>query len=202
MNKAQSNLEYKKGYGRNYARLREQKHNKKKDYTVRELAAELNISPSTISQIESEKRTPTVEQVMIYKKYFGVSLDYLVGETDVTEVDTAMFCKYTGMSEAAVKLLPICIAYGKDTLSKMIENPQFEALLYKLGTISMLSTMYVKNADAENNVLSTIRDKLNAELYAAEKSFRKIIEEFDERNKYPDRDFDKELIDLTFKKGT
>ena len=75
MNKKQSNLEYVKGvYGKNYANLRKKEYNSKKDYTVRELADKLFISASTISAIEKETRLPTVDQVLIYKKFFGVSL--------------------------------------------------------------------------------------------------------------------------------
>ena len=73
MNKKQDNLEYVKGYGKNYADLRKKEYNHVKDYTVRELADELFISASTISKIENEKVYPTVEQVKSYKKFFHVS---------------------------------------------------------------------------------------------------------------------------------
>ena len=105
MNKKQDNLDYAKGYGKNYADLRKKEYNHVKDYTVRELAVELLISSSTISKIENEKVYPTVEQVKAYKKFFHVSLDYLTGETKVCRTDLQMICEYTGLSEAAVRKL-------------------------------------------------------------------------------------------------
>jgi transcriptional regulator with XRE-family HTH domain len=105
MNKKQDNLEYVKGYGKNYADLRKKEYNHVKDYTVRELAVELLISSSTISKIENEKVYPTVEQVKAYKKFFHVSLDYLTGETKVCRTDLQMICEYTGLSEDTVRKL-------------------------------------------------------------------------------------------------
>lgn len=81
MNKKQDNLDYIKGYGKNYANLRKKEYNHTKDYTVRELSKELLIASSTISKIEKENVFPTVEQVKAYKNFFHVSLDYLTGET-------------------------------------------------------------------------------------------------------------------------
>lgn len=103
MNKTQINLEYKAGYGANYANLRKKQYNKKRDYSVRELAAELNISSTTISLIEKERREPTVEQVLIYKKFFGASLDYLVGDVKTINADLQTVCEYMGLSEETVK---------------------------------------------------------------------------------------------------
>ncbi len=105
MNKKQDNLEYAKGYGKNYADLRKKEYNHVKDYTVRELADELFISASTISKIENEKVYPTVEQVKSYKKFFHVSLDYLTGETKAKQSDIQMICEYTGLSEKAIHTL-------------------------------------------------------------------------------------------------
>jgi transcriptional regulator with XRE-family HTH domain len=105
MNKPQSNLVYTKGYGKNYANLRKKEFNSTQDFTVRELSKKLLISSSTISQIENEKREPTVEQVLAYKNFFGVSLDYLVGETTVINSDLSDICECTGLNEKAIDLL-------------------------------------------------------------------------------------------------
>lgn len=112
MNKKQDNLEYVKGYGKNYADLRKKEYNHVKDYTVRELADELFISASTISKIENEKVYPTVEQVKSYKKFFHVSLDYLTGETKAKQSDIQMICEYTGLSEKSVTLLRLLNLYS------------------------------------------------------------------------------------------
>jgi transcriptional regulator with XRE-family HTH domain len=107
-NKAQINLKYKTGYGRNYANLRKEKFNKKRDFTVRELSEFLRISYPTISNIETEKRFPTVEQVYLYKNFFkdfcdmDISLDYLVGETTVISPSLNGICNYLHISENAI----------------------------------------------------------------------------------------------------
>ena len=122
MNKPQSNLEYTKGYGKNYANLRKKEYNNFKDFSVRELSKEINIAPSTISQIENEKREPTVEQVMIYKHFFNVSLDYLVGETKIANAVLQAFCEFTGLSEDTVLKLRDCGKYegGSNILNKLL----------------------------------------------------------------------------------
>lgn len=124
MNKKQSNLEYVKGvYGKNYANLRKKEYNSKKDYTVRELADKLFISASTISAIEKETRLPTVDQVLIYKKFFGVSLDYLTGDTEILKCDMQMVCDYTGLSEKSIKLLNTAYRYSKQEYNKHEISP-------------------------------------------------------------------------------
>lgn len=102
MNKASINLDYKKRYGQNYANLRKKEYNGKKDYSVRELAKILGLSPTSISFIETEQREPTIEQVKIYKKQFGVSLDFLTGETKVIHAEYRDICDFTVLSEVAV----------------------------------------------------------------------------------------------------
>lgn len=106
MNKKQSNLEYKKGYGDNYANLRKTEYNGKgKNFTVRELEKLIGVSYTAINLIEKEKREPTVEQVLAYKHFFGVSLDYLTGESNATRVEMTEICKVTGLTEKAVNTL-------------------------------------------------------------------------------------------------
>ncbi len=127
MNKKQSNLEYKKGYGENYANLRKTEYNGKgKDFTVRELEKLIGVSYTAINLIEKEKREPTVEQVLAYKHFFGVSLDYLTGETDATRVETAEICKVTGLTEEAINELHKTAEFDEDC---------------KIGTINYLSKL-------------------------------------------------------------
>lgn len=99
-NKPQPNFEFCNNYGENYKRLRTDK-----GLTQKELAKALNIVHSTISDIEKSKNPPTIEQLQAYHKYFGVSYEYLLGETKAQSPDIQMICEYTGLSEAAVKRL-------------------------------------------------------------------------------------------------
>lgn len=54
-----------------------------KDITQTELASLLNIARSTLSQYESNQRTPSDEIKLKLSEYFNVSLDYLLGKTDI-----------------------------------------------------------------------------------------------------------------------
>lgn len=49
------------------------------------LAVDLNVSQSTISAYEVGERTPDLEMLLALAKYFHVSLDYLVGQSDVKQ---------------------------------------------------------------------------------------------------------------------
>lgn len=54
-----------------------------KGLTQRELANLIKLSPSTIAMYEAGQRTPDPEILQKLADYFGVSLDYLMGRTDV-----------------------------------------------------------------------------------------------------------------------
>ena len=49
------------------------------------LAIELSVSQSTISAYEIGERTPDLETLIVIAKFFDVSLDYLVGISDVKQ---------------------------------------------------------------------------------------------------------------------
>ena len=93
-NKKQPNLEYQLGYNDNFRKLRE-----KKGLTQKQLADKLHIVHSTISDIEKGKNTPTIEQLQLYHNYFNVSYDYLLGYTNVTDVEMSKMSEFTGLTE-------------------------------------------------------------------------------------------------------
>jgi len=49
------------------------------------LAADLNVSASTISMYENGSNTPPVDMIMTMSVYFNVSADYLLGLTDIRD---------------------------------------------------------------------------------------------------------------------
>lgn len=58
---------------------------KEKNITMKQLANYLKISESAISQYENEKREPDYNTLCKLADYFGVSVDYLLGRTDLNE---------------------------------------------------------------------------------------------------------------------
>jgi transcriptional regulator with XRE-family HTH domain len=59
--------------------------------TQRELAEKVNVTEVTISRYLSGERNPRIEIVNKIAKYFKVSVDYLLGRTDIrsTNLDTS-----------------------------------------------------------------------------------------------------------------
>lgn len=53
-----------------------------------ELAQILNISPSSIGMYETDKRDPDDELKIKISDYFNVSIDYLMGKSDIRELDS------------------------------------------------------------------------------------------------------------------
>ena len=73
------------------------------------LAKALGISKGSLGFYETCKNTPDIVVLNAVSDYFGVSLDYLLGRTDIQTNDTDVIavCKYTGLSEIAVKTLNV-----------------------------------------------------------------------------------------------
>ena len=55
---------------------------KRKHWTQDELAHHLEVAPSSVGSYERGSRQPTIENLIRMSKYFNVSLDYLLCQTD------------------------------------------------------------------------------------------------------------------------
>lgn len=56
-----------------------------RNITQKQLAAELNLSELAIQNYESQRRKPAFDILIALADYFDVSLDYLVGRSDIKE---------------------------------------------------------------------------------------------------------------------
>ena len=67
-------------------------------------------------------------------EYYNVSVDYLLGRTDVKtlDMDISGCCKLTGLSEAAAK--KIIKSNFSDVISQIIENPEFDEMINALSS--------------------------------------------------------------------
>ncbi len=52
---------------------------REKNLTIKELSKIFVTSSTTISRWENETRTPSLDILLLYAKYFNVSLDYIAG---------------------------------------------------------------------------------------------------------------------------
>jgi transcriptional regulator with XRE-family HTH domain len=55
----------------------------KKDITLEDLAKALNTTKSTLSRYENNLRVPNIDFINQLAKHFNVSVDYLLGNTDI-----------------------------------------------------------------------------------------------------------------------
>jgi|GEM_PF-2137131 len=153
-NKKQPNLEYQLGYNVNFRTLRENK-----GLTQKQLADELHIVHSTISDIEKGKNTPTIEQLQLYHDYFKVSYDYLLGYTNVTDVEMSKMSEYTGLTEKALEKLHDFYLTHQDIiyldgrhlggsylyLSALIENEFIQEIAKSVTDLSLNSGSLINN---------------------------------------------------------
>ena len=73
---------------------------KSKGYNMRQMASALNLPYTTYVNYEKGAREPNSEQLILISKYFGVSIDYLMGRTDVPfteETSENIFEKYSNI---------------------------------------------------------------------------------------------------------
>ena len=72
-----------------------------------ELANALNVSRQTVNSYTDGSTEPNYPTLINIAAFFNVSIDYLLGKSEVPSVDKNMraICEYTGLSEEAVTVL-------------------------------------------------------------------------------------------------
>lgn len=75
--------------------------------TQSELADKLGCKRQKIADWEREKASPSINDLIPLSEVFNVSIDYLMGITDVktTDIDIKNICEYTGLNENSVSIL-------------------------------------------------------------------------------------------------
>jgi len=89
----------------------------------------LNLSPATIGYYENGDRVPDIVTAARIADYFSVSVDYLLGLSDIksTEQDMKIACEVTGLSEEAIKNITfyeLCEYPGEDFLNICNDIPE------------------------------------------------------------------------------
>jgi transcriptional regulator with XRE-family HTH domain len=73
-----------------------------KSLSQRDMAKIMNISQGTFNNWENGNTQPSIEQLIALANYFGVSVDYLIGNSDDLGV-----IRYKSMSEENSKLISL-----------------------------------------------------------------------------------------------
>lgn len=89
-------------FAKRFKELREEKKINQK-----ECAEQLGISRGSISFYENGERLPDIESIYAMSNFFDVSADYLIGLSNIKSpnFDIQFVCKFTGLSEAALKTI-------------------------------------------------------------------------------------------------
>lgn len=78
-----------------------------KGESLEKIARYLNVTIQTISNYENEKRDMTPETILKLAEYFNVSTDYLLGKTDIRNIEEDFKFAYhketEGLSEDEIK---------------------------------------------------------------------------------------------------
>lgn len=78
--------------------------------TQKQLAKLLYISPASISQYETGRSNPSRETLSHIAQYFGVSVDYLMSDSKIAEIEDLMLQEYCdGETVSAVLTKLMCI---------------------------------------------------------------------------------------------
>ena len=120
------------------ARLRHNQHGKQ---DVKTVCSQTGITRSLLDDLELDARKPretSYIKIAELAKYYGVSMDYLAGISDVPSIDlkTREICKYTGLCEDAI----IALHYIASFCSEDDEE-------YR--TIAMLNRIFSGSSDGD-----------------------------------------------------
>lgn len=102
-------------------------------FTQRELAKKLNISHVSIGQYESGVRSLTVKALSAYHRFFDVSYEYLLGESDSKKNVNLKVQKELGLSDEAIAVLKICNQTPDDFIKVfnfLIEQEEVPEIIY------------------------------------------------------------------------
>lgn len=142
-----------------------------------EIGEKLGVSRGAISFYENCDRTPDIEFAAKAAEFFHVSVDWLLGlsEVDSSNSDIQAVCKFTGLSERAIKsILELqrmesflennCSVNMASLLSMILENPCFEPLMedfqFCLDFIYRLKTSKSHKSPSNQKIIDDTISKL------------------------------------------
>ena len=174
-------------YAKRIATIMNEKGWSQKDLSER-CNGEISVSEGTITGwlqgVNGKYTEPKIKAFNEVAKVLGVSLDFLMGKTDVKSPDTTLQAigKMTGLSESAIEKLVSwkntegCYLWG-GFISAILEDENIETILKKIGEVVSYSRLERKAFD--NNDASMAIDMIDmqmARLWYISKYFSDIVE--------------------------
>ena len=143
------------------------------------LAEYLGVSVQAVNQYKQGTAYPKTENLIKIAEYFQISVDYLLGFTDVPNRDTTIqaVCDYTGLSESAVKQLKALsdmkeIRAYSDMLSLILSD---QDLQWFLGVLEGYLTEE-KVIDTDLGMSRVEANSKELALFAASNGLRRIMD--------------------------
>ena len=168
-----------------------------KGWSQDRFADEIGISKSSVSNwLQGNKQgifaTPRIDNFNDAANALGVSVDYLLGNTDVKTIDTNIqsACGYTGLSEDAIELLhswnnahPIDLEPEMlNLLSSLITNPRFHELMLYIYSVKT-ATKELEDNEKELIAKYDLMERVDASLWKSSRVFTDIIEDITSNQK-------------------
>lgn len=137
-------------------KLREEKGLNKK-----EIAKELSLPYTTYLNYENDEREPSSETLIQIAKFFDVSVDYLLGISDVRtkNVDIKGIRNTTGLSEAAIvniKRFALDNPFGMLFLNKLLEDLTYSNNKSILSEIIVYLSLYNSHNEQEGDYFALL----------------------------------------------
>ena len=123
-------------------RLRENK-----GYSMRQMAIALNLPYTTYVNYEQNKREPNSELLILMSKYFGVSIDYLMGRTEQSEISIKKDVDLTD--------------HECDVITAYRNNPDMQPAVDKLLGVEKTTLIYRAAKSSDNHpaeIIETTKD--------------------------------------------
>ncbi|WP_207646998.1 helix-turn-helix domain-containing protein [Ruminococcus albus] len=149
--------------------------------TQSDLAKKIGATRQSISAYLKGDRNPDIIVLKGLADVLSVSSDYLIGLSDfeINDGDMQAFCKGTGLSEKAAIILDTLLS---DSISQIIESPNFENLLMRIDEVKSSSESFFKDIEkfGLENMLD-LSDIVDLNRYRAIKEFESLLDNFDMR---------------------
>ena len=128
------------------------------------IADNIGIPPSSLSEFQSDMKTPGIDTLYKIAKYFDVSADYLLGLTEVEtpDIDKRAICAKTHLSEKAVEELTDPLTWVSEEgavqalINALLESPHLFRLGYEYNRFLIMRGLYAKSDERHAELMSMV----------------------------------------------
>lgn len=149
-----------------------------------EICKDLGITIQSLYRYEKGERIPNIIMAKKIADYYGVTLDGLFGDNNITTDDIARFSNITGLSIKAIKTL-ISLKYTDYALSKiinqLIESGSLESIALLLIFLKSTSKMCVKQEKIMQKKDNFYENNVNGIRFEINNAINTILDQYDAR---------------------